>query len=101
MSLQEVEEYVSKVKAAGGNATVHVYPGEGHAFMNSDPDSFKRMDSELRHIMLLSVAYCLHNQHCGLSACQRNTAAFSVTTAGKPVPLHSPFVLLTGSLALT
>ena len=50
--LQEVEEYVGKVKAAGGHATVHVYPGEGHAFMNSDPDSFKRMDSKLCHIML-------------------------------------------------
>lgn len=25
---------------------VYVYEGEGHAFMNSDPDSFKRMDSE-------------------------------------------------------
>ena len=55
--LQEVEEYVSKIKAAGGHATVHVYPGEGHAFMNSDPDSFKRMDSKLHHIMLFSVAY--------------------------------------------
>ncbi len=44
--MQEVEEYVEKIKAGGGNATVHVYPGEGHAFMNSDPDSFKRMESE-------------------------------------------------------
>ncbi|CAK0782813.1 hypothetical protein CVIRNUC_006008 [Coccomyxa viridis] len=42
---KEVEEYVGKIKAAGGHATVHVYPGEGHAFMNSDPDSFKRMDT--------------------------------------------------------
>ena len=50
---QEVEEYVDKVKAGGGDATVYVYPGEGHAFMNSDPDSFKRMDSEP-----------LFNMHC-------------------------------------
>ncbi|CAL5220211.1 g2187 [Coccomyxa viridis] len=42
---KEVEEYVEKIKAGGGNATVHVYPGEGHAFMNSDPDSFKRMET--------------------------------------------------------
>ena len=61
MCLQEVEVYVSKIKAAGGHATVHVYPGEGHAFMNSEPDSFKRMDSKLRHIMLFSVAYCLNH----------------------------------------
>lgn len=44
--MQEVEEYVEKIKAGGGDATVYVYPGEGHAFMNSDPDSFKRMESK-------------------------------------------------------
>lgn len=44
--MQEVEEYVEKIKAGGGQAMIYVYPGEGHAFMNSDPDSFKRMESE-------------------------------------------------------
>ena len=56
--VQEVEEYVEKIKAAGGHATVYVYPGEGHAFMNSDPDSFKRMDSEPPlHCALFADAY--------------------------------------------
>ncbi|BDA45824.1 hypothetical protein COCOBI_07-6110 [Coccomyxa sp. Obi] len=39
----DVEKYVGQIKAAGGDATVYVYPGEGHAFMNSRPDSIERM----------------------------------------------------------
>ena len=50
--MQEVEEYVEKIEAGGGQAMTCVYPGEGHAFMNSDPDSFKRMDSEALYILL-------------------------------------------------
>lgn len=62
--VQEVEEYMSKVKAG----TVHVYQGEGHAFMNSKADSFKRMDSEaLLHISPLlavdSSICCLTQLH--------------------------------------
>lgn len=44
---QDVEKYVGQIKATGGDATVYVYPGEGHAFMNSRPDSIERMKSKL------------------------------------------------------
>ena len=37
---------MESIQKSGGHATVFVYPGEGHAFMNSDPDSYKRMESE-------------------------------------------------------
>ena len=45
---------MNKIKSDGGDATVYVYPGEGHAFMNSDPDSFKRMKSESFSLVLWS-----------------------------------------------
>ena len=62
--MQEVEEYVEKIKAGGGNATVYTYPGEGHAFMNSDPDSFKRMESE-PHAPSPECKLCLtHSELC-------------------------------------
>lgn len=32
---QTVSSFVDKINAAGGNAKVFVYPGEGHAFMNA------------------------------------------------------------------
>ena len=83
MCLQEVEEYVSKIKAAGGHATVHVYPGEGHAFMNSDPDSFKRMDSESCHSVLLLVAHAVPDSNVACPACQHSAAAYPSCHHGK------------------
>ena len=44
--MQTVTAYVDKIKAAGGSASVFVYPGEGHAFMNSGEDIKKRMKSK-------------------------------------------------------
>ena len=44
--MQTVTGFVDKIKGAGGSASVYVYPGEGHAFMNSGEDIIKRMKSE-------------------------------------------------------
>ena len=43
---QEVKKFVEEIKAAGNAvAELYEYPGEGHAFMNKDPDSIERMKS--------------------------------------------------------
>lgn len=53
-AVQEVKKYVDDINAAGGNAQVFVYPGEGHAFMNKQSDSLGRMKSaSLQPLLLL------------------------------------------------
>lgn len=44
--MQTVSGFVDKINAAGGNAKVFVYPGEGHAFMNSGEKIKEKMKSE-------------------------------------------------------
>ena len=46
LDLQEVKKFVEGIKAAGNaTAELYEYQGEGHAFMNKDPDSIERMKS--------------------------------------------------------
>ncbi|EIE22596.1 alpha/beta-hydrolase [Coccomyxa subellipsoidea C-169] len=40
---EDVRKFVDEIKAAGGDAVLYVYPGEGHAFMNAQSDSIERM----------------------------------------------------------
>ena len=48
LALQEVKKFVEDIKGAGNAvAELYEYQGEGHAFMNKDPDSIERMKSAL------------------------------------------------------
>lgn len=45
--MQTVKEFIEKVKASGNkDVTLHMYPGEGHGFMNGGEDIHKMMKSE-------------------------------------------------------
>ena len=45
--LQTVKEFIEKIKAGGNtDATLYMYPGEGHGFMNGGEDIHKKMKSE-------------------------------------------------------
>lgn len=38
MQVASAEDFVAKVKGAGGDVELHIYEGAGHAFLNA-PDS--------------------------------------------------------------
>ena len=46
MQVQSAEEFVAKVKGAGGSPELYIYEGAGHAFLNA-PDSELLLDTKL------------------------------------------------------
>ena len=64
--VQTVSGFVDKINAAGGNAKVFVYPGEGHAFMNAGEKIKEKMKSEglfifeILHLQTLAVGSYLY-----------------------------------------
>ncbi len=55
VAMQDVRKFVDEIKAAGGDAVLYVYPGEGHAFMNAQSDSIERMKSESQRLLLFKL----------------------------------------------
>jgi acetyl esterase/lipase len=84
---------VDDINAAGGHAQVFVYPGQGHAFMNSDPDSLKRMKSMSLILLRLQILPFSAPLDCDLQVTTSNLPCNCTESKRSTWSLHVLFVI--------